>query len=54
VVEATCDRVLVLHQGHLLGNGTLAELKKAADTPQGSLEAVFASLVRKYEATKSA
>jgi len=53
-VEAICDRVLILHQGHLLGDGTLPELKRAAGVPQGSLEQVFAALVRRYEAAQPA
>ena len=51
-VAATCDRVLILHQGHLLGDGSLEDLARAAGTPKGDLEAVFAGLVRRYESTR--
>jgi ABC-2 type transport system ATP-binding protein len=45
-VEAVSDRVLIIHQGHLLGNGRLAELAASCARPGAGLEEVFAHLVR--------
>jgi len=45
-VEAVSDRVLIINQGTLLGDGTLSELSRTAGVEDGSLEEVFASLVR--------
>ncbi|MDA0336396.1 MAG: ATP-binding cassette domain-containing protein [bacterium] len=42
-VEAVSDRVLIIHQGRLLGDGTLAELEQRTGTP--GLENIFAQLV---------
>ena len=42
VVEKVCDRVLIIHQGSLIADGTLDSLK--ADTRQQSLEDVFRAL----------
>lgn len=42
-VEKLCDRIGILHQGRLLAEGTLAELK--AKTGQPDLEEVFVHLV---------
>ena len=45
-VEAVSDRVLVIHRGRLLGDGTPAELARQAGTDGRSLEVTFAELVR--------
>ena len=45
-VEAISDRVLIIHQGRLLGDGTLADLAAAAGTAGAGLEDTFAHLVR--------
>lgn len=45
-VEAVSDRVLVINQGHLLGDGSLEELRESVDRPGASLEELFAHLVR--------
>ena len=42
VVEKVCDRVLIIHQGNLIANGSLEELK--ASTHQATLEDVFRQL----------
>jgi ABC-2 type transport system ATP-binding protein len=44
-VEAVSDRVLIIHQGRLLGDGTLAELEQQAGDDIHGLESVFAHLV---------
>ena len=45
-VEAIADRVLIIHQGRLLGDGRVEQLAADADIPGAGLEAVFAHLVR--------
>jgi ABC-2 type transport system ATP-binding protein len=45
-VERLCDRVAVVHQGRLRAEGTVAELRAAAEVGEsGSLEDVFLALV---------
>jgi len=44
-VEAISDRVLIIHQGRLLGDGTLAELGQRAGLGNAGLESIFAHLV---------
>lgn len=43
--EYLCDRIVMLHQGRIISEGTPSELK--AQTDQGSLRDVFAELIRK-------
>jgi len=45
-VEAISDRVLIIHQGRLLGDGPVASLATAAGAPGAGLEDTFARLVR--------
>ena len=45
-VEAASDRVLIIHQGRLLGDGPVAELAAQAGIPGAGLEDTFAHLVR--------
>ena len=45
-VEAIADRVLIIHQGRLLGDGRVEQLAADAGIPGAGLEAVFAHLVR--------
>ena len=45
-VEAISDRVLIIHQGRLLGDGRVEDLAREAGIPGAGLEAVFAHLVR--------
>jgi ABC-2 type transport system ATP-binding protein len=42
VVEKICDRVLIIHQGHLIAQGSVDELRSS--TGQDTLEDVFRSL----------
>ena len=42
VVERVCDRALIIHQGHLIADGSLDSLKASAE--RGSLEDVFRQL----------
>ena len=42
VVEKICDRALIIHKGHLIAQGTVANLKES--TGQATLEDVFRSL----------
>lgn len=44
-VEAISDRVLIIHQGQLLAQGTIDELGKQIEQPGASLEEIFAHLV---------
>ena len=44
VVERVCDRALIIHEGHLIADGSLDALK--ASTERGSLEDVFRQLTR--------
>ena len=45
-VEAISDRVLIIHQGRLLGDGRVQDLAERACIPGAGLEEVFAHLVR--------
>jgi ABC-2 type transport system ATP-binding protein len=44
VVEKICDRVLIIHEGNLIADGTLEDLKSS--TEQSTLEDVFRKLTR--------
>ncbi|MCB0217865.1 MAG: ABC transporter ATP-binding protein [Chloroflexi bacterium] len=46
LVERLCDEVAVIHQGRLIAQGDLADLRRATETgAEASLEEVFLSLV---------
>ena len=45
-VEAISDRVMIIHQGRLLGAGRIAEMATAAGVPGATLEDLFAHLVK--------
>ena len=47
VVERVCDRVLIIHEGRLIADGSLESLKTA--TERGSLEDVFRQLTHAEE-----
>jgi len=47
VVERVCDRVLIIHEGRLIADGSLESLKSA--TERGSLEDVFRQLTHAEE-----
>jgi ABC-2 type transport system ATP-binding protein len=44
VAEATCDRVGIIHRGHLIASGTTADLQREANVTDADLEKVFLSL----------
>jgi ABC-2 type transport system ATP-binding protein len=46
-VEAISDRVLIIHQGQLLGAGSVDEMAAGAGVPGAGLEELFAHLVRR-------
>ena len=48
-VEAISDRVLIIHQGKLLGDGTIVELGSESGMPGATLEEIFAYRVRTSE-----
>jgi len=49
IAEELCDRVGILHEGHLLAEGTLAELRARAARGDASLEEVFLRVTRQDE-----
>ncbi|MGG6311730.1 ABC transporter ATP-binding protein [Paenibacillus macerans] len=48
-IENYCDRFIVLHQGKVLVQGTLAEIGEQARTPGAALEEIFYALVKDGE-----
>ena len=48
-VSALSDRVLIINNGKLLGDGRQAELAKQTGQSEGDLEAIFTHLVRQSE-----
>ena len=51
-VATICDRLLMIHDGHLLANGTLESIRKQEKLGEADLEDLFLHLVRKYESSK--
>jgi len=47
VVENLCDRIVIINQGRLVADGSVAELKEMTSRP--SLEAVFSELTQKED-----
>jgi sodium transport system ATP-binding protein len=47
-VEKLCDRVAIIHRGHLLAEGTLDELRD--DYQERDLEELFFRLITEHEA----
>jgi len=45
-VEAVSDRVLIINEGRLLGNGRIDELAETGGRPDAGLEEIFAHLVQ--------
>jgi ABC-type uncharacterized transport system, ATPase component len=52
LVEKTCDRVLVIHQGRLVADGTVESLRRLASG--GSVEQVFSQLVLREDPERTA
>src|SRR5436190_16539722 len=52
LVEKTCDRVLVIHQGRLVADGTVESLRRLVSG--GSLEEVFSQLVLREDPERTA
>ena len=44
VAEVICDRVGIIHRGHLIASGTTADLRREADVTDADLEKVFLNL----------
>ena len=51
-VERVCDRVAIMHRGHILATGTLAELRTnaPAGAKSGEMEELFFDLIQQAEA----
>ncbi|MEE3234933.1 MAG: ATP-binding cassette domain-containing protein [Candidatus Latescibacterota bacterium] len=47
-VEAISDRVLIIHQGKILGDGSVNELAKQNGIPESGLEQIFAHLIKNH------
>jgi len=51
LVEELCDRVMILHEGRKVAEGTVAAIKRqASDTGSGTLEDAFISITTRTEA----
>lgn len=48
-IEAYCDRFIVLHQGRIVSQGTLEEVREAARKPGAPLEEVFYAFVQQQD-----
>jgi len=44
VAEVICDRVGIIHRGHLIASGTTADLRREANVTDADLEKVFLNL----------
>jgi ABC-2 type transport system ATP-binding protein len=51
--ERLCDRVIIMHRGKLLTEGTLSELQERAQMEGSTLEEVFLRLTEEAEAPVS-
>jgi ABC-2 type transport system ATP-binding protein len=54
IAENMCDRVAIIHEGRLVAQGTLAELRQRAQAPGSSLEDIFLQLTGGAEAAEVA
>ncbi len=52
-VATICDRLLVIHDGYLLADGTLEAIRRQEALDGVDLEDLFLHLVRKYESSKT-
>jgi ABC-2 type transport system ATP-binding protein len=50
-VAHVADRLLILHNGNLLGDGTLKELCARAALPENDLEGLFLKLIKSHAAS---
>ena len=46
VAEDTCDRIGIIHRGHMIASGTTADLQREANVSNADLERVFLNLTR--------
>ncbi|HUK49633.1 MAG TPA: hypothetical protein VLV18_01260, partial [Terriglobales bacterium] len=44
IADAICDRIVIMYNGQIQAEGTVADLKSKAGTPGSSLEEVFLKL----------
>jgi ABC-2 type transport system ATP-binding protein len=49
-VAVVCDRLLIIHDGHLLADGAVSELCRGEGLAENDVEGLFLRLVRNYEA----
>jgi ABC-2 type transport system ATP-binding protein len=46
VAEETCDRIGIIHKGHMIASGTTADLQREANVSDADLERIFLNLTR--------
>ncbi len=51
-VAAICDRLLIIHHGNLLADGTLETIRDSKGVEGGDLEELFINLIRGYESRR--
>lgn len=51
-VAAICDRLLIIHQGTLLADGTLETIRESTGVQGDGLEELFMNLIRGYESRR--
>ncbi|MCR8455599.1 MAG: ABC transporter ATP-binding protein [Candidatus Korarchaeota archaeon] len=49
LAEHLCTRVGIIHKGKIIAEGSISDLKRLADAPQGTLEEIFLELIRERE-----
>ena len=52
-VATICDRLLMIHEGNLLADGTLETICRQEDLDEPNLEELFLHLLRKYESSRT-
>lgn len=52
-VAAICDRLLIIHDGNLLADGTLETIRDSKGVEGGDLEELFMNLIRGYESQRN-
>ncbi len=53
-VAAICDRLLIIHDGNLLADGTLETIRDSQGVEGDDLEQLFMNLIRGYESRRNA